>query len=151
MRFDSLSEENFYKRNQSILTIPEDRFFQQSFRDVDDTSFNAAYDFLLGAFYIEYKCHQLNTIETKQQASLKRAQQAPYINASNAQYKSLQLDWNHSLYKHKAVQDVLGDLYIIVFDDKTKLTKRFANTLDRHNINWCFESDLPSINNCNLH
>ena len=145
MTFDSLAEEAFYCRNKDIITLPSDRSFSTTFTDSDNQTFSAKYDFesLSGFYLIEYKCKQLNTIETRSMCLERFNRVSRYV--KDKEYWRREYSWSNSIFKHKIIQDTLEGHYLLVFDDSTVLTTRFINKMNKIGLNWCYESELRNL------
>ena len=143
--FDSEAERSFYARNSDIITLPSDRSLSTTFTDSDNQTFSAKYDFesLSGFYLIEYKCKQLNTIETRSKCLERFNRVSRYV--KDKEYWRREYSWSNSIYKHKIIQDSLDNNYLLVFDDSTVLTTRFINKMNKIGLNWCYESELRDL------
>ena len=146
MIYYSQAEESFHNRHIDIITRPDSCSFDHLFTDQSGARFTAHYDFRLGNYYIEYKNHKLHNIETKEDCIIAYNKRKSFVkSAKGLHYLILNTGWNHSLFKHLAVQAVMGDKYLVVFDDSTDLSTQSINKMNSSGLNWLMESELYTL------
>lgn len=142
--YDSIEEQNFHIRNPHLRQL-NDQHFNNWFTDTDGVAFKAMPDFFDDSTktYIEFKCHQLNTKQTKSDSE-SRLQKIQDFKGYLPNNDLLNNGWNHSMYKQAIVQQTLalnGEKMIVVFKDNTKLTTRNKNLMTKIGLEWLYESE----------
>lgn len=149
-KYDSKAERAFHARHPHLISLQND-YYQSAFTDENGDVFRAKPDFFDPDFgeagtYIEFKCHQLNTKQTRSkshEAENKIISYKGYLHNVD----KLKNSWNHSLYKQAIVQKTLDSKdvqMIVVFDSHTKLSKQNKNKMKDTGLKYVMESDYFS-------
>ncbi|MEZ8383483.1 MULTISPECIES: hypothetical protein [Vibrio] len=146
--YDSKEECLFHLSNPYLKSI-QDKPYKTTFYDEDGTPFKAHPDFWHpeSKTVIEFKAHQLNTCKTKAESQQKLDNQQEFRGKLTF-FDKLKWGWNHSIYKQSKVQSSLNSLghsMLVVFSDRTKLSTRNKNLMNKISLKWCFESELSDL------
>jgi hypothetical protein len=143
--YDSKEECLFHLNNPYLKSI-QSQPYKTTFYDEDGSPFKAYPDFWHAESQtaIEFKAHQLNTCKTKAASQSKLDNQQKFRGKLTF-FDKLKWGWNHSMYKQAKVQSSLAALghKMVVFADETKISTQSKNRMDKIDLTWCFEYELP--------
>lgn len=146
-KYDSKAERAFHDRHPHLISL-QNEYYRSSFTDLNGDVFRAKPDFFDpnfgdGGAYIEFKCHQLNTKETRSDSHEAENKIFSY-KGSLPLVDKLKNSWNHSLYKQAIVQQTLDRIdvqMIVVFDKDTKISTQNKNKMKEVGLLWIMEND----------
>ncbi|HIF9261083.1 TPA: hypothetical protein ACX6Q5_000320 [Photobacterium damselae] len=146
-KYDSKAERAFHARHPELISL-QNEYYRSSFTDENGDVFRAKPDFFDPNFgeagaYIEFKCHQLNTKQTRSASHAAENKIFDY-KGGLSQVDQLKNSWNHSLYKQAIVQSTLDSKdiqMIVVFEKNTKLSTQNKNKMAEVGLKYVMESD----------
>jgi hypothetical protein len=147
LKYDSILEREFHERYPDLVYHKSNlKHYQFTFYDFEGFAFKASPDFYCEEknIVIELKGFQLNNIKTKS-LSVESLLSQESFKGKLTPYDKLKFGFNHSLYKQGTVNRTIRVSnyqynFLLVFEDKTKISTQSKNKMNKESIDWCFVS-----------
>lgn len=148
LKYDSILERKFHEQFPDLVYHENNlNPYRFTFYDDDGNAFNAAPDFYCEErnIVIELKGFQLNNVKTKN-LSIEKLLAQDSFKGKLTPYDKLKFAFNHSLYKQGTVNRTIRVSnyqynFLLVFEDKTKISTQSQNKMKEEGIDWCYVSE----------
>jgi hypothetical protein len=147
LKYDSILEREFHEQFPDLVYHESNlKHYQFTFYDFEGCAFKASPDFYCEErnIVIELKGFQLNNITTKN-LSIEKLLYQERFKGKLTPYDKLKFAFNHSLYKQGTVNRTIRVSnyhynFLLVFEDKTKISTQSKKKMNEEGIDWCFVS-----------